>query len=94
MSDPIRIGGFFSPFDTESVIAQLTQARMRAVTQLELKSIQASSRKSALAAVQSTVGNLLSKLAALSALNSVSGRLAAVSGSAVSASTTHSSARG
>src|SRR3972149_6234805 len=94
MPDPIRIGGFFSPFDTESVIAQLTQARMRAVTQLELKSIQASSRKSALAAVQSTVGKLLSKLAALSALNSVSGRLAAVSGSAVSASTTPSSTLG
>jgi len=94
MSDPIRIGGFFSSFDTESVIAQLTQARMRAVTRLELKSVQASSRKSALAAVQSTVGNLLSKLNALSGLNSVGGRLAVASGTAVSASTTPSSTLG
>lgn len=94
MSDPIRIGGFFSTFDTESVIAQLTAVRMRAVNQLEIKSIQASAKKSALATVQSTVGNLLSKLSALSGLNSVSGRLASVSGTAVSASTTPSSTLG
>ena len=94
MSDPIRIGGFFSTFDTESVIAQLTAVRMRAVNQLEIKSIQASTRKSALASIQSTVGNLLSKLNALSGLNSVSGRVATVSGSAVSAATTPSSTLG
>ncbi|MCL4241930.1 MAG: flagellar filament capping protein FliD [Dehalococcoidia bacterium] len=94
MSDPIRIGGFFSTFDTESVIAQLTAVRMRAVNQLEIKSIQASTKKSALASIQSTVGNLLSKLNALSGLNSVSGRVATVSGSAVSAATTPSSTLG
>jgi len=62
MSDPIRIGGFFSSFDTESVIAQLTQARMRAVT----RSIQSVGivRKSALAG-SSRSRNLLSKLNAL-----------------------------
>ncbi len=94
MSDPIRIGGFFSTFDTESVIAQLTAVRMRAVNQLEIKSIQASTKKSALASIQSTVGNFLSKLNALSGLNSVSGRVATVSGSAVSAATTPSSTLG
>lgn len=94
MSDPIRIGGFFSTFDTESVIAQLTKVRMRAVTQLEAKSMQASARKKALASIQSTMGNFLSKLNTLSGLNSVSGRAASVSGSAVSASTTPSSTLG
>lgn len=94
MSDPIRIGGFFSTFDTEAVIAQLTQVRMRAVNQLEIKSMQASARKSALASIQSAMGNFLSKLNALSGLNSVSGRTASVSGSAVSASTTPASTPG
>ena len=36
MSDPVRISGFFSTFDTESVISQLTQVRMNAVTLLEV----------------------------------------------------------
>lgn len=94
MSDPIRIGGFFSTFDTEAVIAQLTQVRMRAVNQLEIKSMQASARKSALASIQSAMGNFLSKLNALSGLNSVSGRTASVSGSAVSASTAPASTPG
>jgi flagellar hook-associated protein 2 len=94
MSDPIRIGGFFSTFDTEAVIAQLTQVRMRAVNQLELKSIQASARKTALASIQSAMGNFLSKLNTLSGLNSVSGRTASASGSAVSASATPSSTLG
>lgn len=91
MSDPVRIGGFFSTFDTEAVIAQLTNVRMNAVTLLEIKGAKAAAKQSAIATVQSSVAALLSKLNALANASSVSGKVANSSGSAVSASTTPSS---
>jgi len=94
VSDPVRISGFFSTFDTESVISQITAIRMRAVEQLEYKSLQATNKKSALASIQSNVSNLLAKLKALTATSSVSGKTATASGTAVSASTTPSSSLG
>lgn len=94
MSDPVRISGFFSTFDTESVISQLTAVRQRAVTQLENKGIVAAQKKSALATVQSSVANLLARLKTLSGATSVSGKTASASGSAVAASSTPSSSPG
>lgn len=94
MSDPVRISGFFSTFDTESVISQITAVRMRAVNQLEYKSLYAIEKKNALATIQSSVGNLLEKLKVLTASSSVSGKTATSSGTAVSASTTPSSSLG
>ena len=94
MSDPVRIGGFFSTFDTEAVIAQLTNVRMNAVTLLEIKGAKAAAKQSAIATVQSSVAALLSKLNALANASSVSGKVANSSGSAVSASTTPSSLLG
>ncbi|MBK6319034.1 MAG: flagellar filament capping protein FliD [Dehalococcoidia bacterium] len=91
MSDPVRISGFFSTFDTESVISQLTQVRMNAVTLLEIKNAKAAAKQSAIATVQTSVGALLAKLNALSAANSVSGKVANSSGAAVSVSSTPSS---
>ena len=41
MADPVRISGFFANFDTESVITQLTNVRMQAVTKLQNQSDQA-----------------------------------------------------
>lgn len=94
MSDPVRIGGFFSTFDTEAVIAQLTNVRMNAVTLLEIKGAKAAAKQSAIATVQSSVAALLSKLNALANASSVSGKVANSSGSAVTASTTPSSLLG
>jgi flagellar hook-associated protein 2 len=94
MSDPVRLGGFFSTFDTEAVITQLTNLRMNAVTQLQIKSAKALGKKSALATVQTAVGSLLSKLSSLANATSVSGKTATSSGTAVSASSTPSSTLG
>lgn len=94
MSDPVRLGGFYANFDTEAVITQLTNLRMNQVTLLQNKATKEGQKKSALAAVQTAVGNLLSKLNTLAGTSSVSGK-AAISGStAVSASTTPSSLLG
>lgn len=94
MSDPVRISGFYSNFDTESVITQLTNLRMNAVTQLEIKSAKAAGKKSALGAVQNAVSALLSKLAALSSTSSVSGKTATSSSAAVGVGATPSSSLG
>lgn len=94
MSDPVRLGGFFSSFDTEAVIGQITQLRMNAVTQLEIKNAKAAAKKGAIASVQGAVTSLLSKLNTLANASSVSGKTATSSGTAVSASTTPSSLLG
>lgn len=94
MSDPIRIGGFFSTFDTEAVIAQLTQVRMRQVNLLEIKSITAMNRKATVGNIQSLMSSLLGKINGLANSTSVSGKSANVSGTAVSVATTPSSQLG
>ncbi|MGE0600193.1 MAG: flagellar filament capping protein FliD [Dehalococcoidia bacterium] len=94
MSDPVRIGGFYSTFDTEAVITQLTNLRMNAVTQLELKNAKAAAKKGAIASVQTAVSSLLTKLTALANATSVSGKTANSSGTAVTAATTPSSLLG
>ncbi len=94
MSDPVRLGGFYSTFDTESVITQLTNLRLAAVRQLEIKSAKASGKKSGIASVQTAVTSLLAKLSALSTASSVSGKTAVSSSTAVAASPTPSSQLG
>ncbi|MGE3076461.1 MAG: flagellar filament capping protein FliD [Dehalococcoidia bacterium] len=94
MSDPVRIGGFYSTFDTEAVITQLTNIRMGAVTQLQIKDAKAAAKKGAIAGVQAAVSSLLTKLNALANVSSVSGKTATSSGTAVSAATTPSSLLG
>ena len=85
MSDPVRIGGFFSTFDTEAVIAQLTQARQRVITRLTIQEATATAKKSALSGIQGKFATLMSKLATLLAANSVTGKTATVTGSGVGA---------
>lgn len=94
MSDPVRIGGFFSTFDTESVITQLTNLRMNKVRQMEIRSAKAEGKKTAISAIQTAVNALLSKLTTLAGNTSVSGKSVTSSGSAVSASATPSSSTG
>lgn len=94
MSDPVRLGGFYSSFDTEAVITQLTNLRMNQVTLLQNKAAKEGQKKSALAAVQSAVGSLLAKLNTLAGTSSVSGKSAISGNTAVAASTTPSSLLG
>ena len=94
MSDPVRLGGFYSSFDTEAVITQLTNLRMNAVTQLQIKDAKAAAKKGAIAGVQTAVTSLLAKLNALANATSVSGKTANSSGTAVTAATTPSSLLG
>jgi flagellar hook-associated protein 2 len=91
VADPVRISGFFANFDTESVITQLTNVRMQAVTKLQNQSDQANLKKAALGAVQQAVSALLSKLTALSQAKSVSGTTITSSSASVSASGSPSS---
>ena len=37
MSDPVRISGFFATFDTEAVIAQLTEARLSTLARMAVE---------------------------------------------------------
>lgn len=94
MSDPVRLGGFYANFDTEAVITQLTNVRMNQVTLLQNKAAKEGQKKSALAAIQTAVGSLLSKLTALSNTSSVSGKSAVSGNTAVVASATPSSLLG
>jgi len=94
MADPVRIGGFYANFDTEAVISQLTAIRMNKVTLLENKAIREGQKKSALAAIQTSIGSLLSKLNTLSGAASVSGKSAVSGNTAVTVATTPSSLLG
>ena len=86
MSDPVRIGGFYAPFDTEAVIKQLTAIRMRQVTLLEQKGTDNDAKKGAVNSVQTAMKAFLEKVKALAAPQSVSGMTATASGTAVSVS--------
>ncbi len=86
MSDPVRIGGFYATFDTEAVIRQLTEIRMRQVTLLEQKGAANQAKKNAVNSVQTAMRAFLEKLKALAAPQSVSGMTATASGTAVAVS--------
>lgn len=94
MSDPVRLGGFFATFDTEAVIAQLTDIRMNKVTLLQNKAIREGQKKAAIASIQSVIGNLLTKANTLANASSVSGKSGVSGNSAVSVATTPSSLLG
>lgn len=84
MSDPVRIGGFYSTFDTEAVIKQLTAVRMRQVTLLERKDADIKAKKAAVNAVQTAMKAFLDRVKALADQRSVSGMVATASGTGVS----------
>ncbi|OAI42194.1 hypothetical protein AYO38_11620 [bacterium SCGC AG-212-C10] len=94
MADPIRINNFFSSFDTESVINQLTAARQTAITRLDIQASAASAKKTTLSTLQARFSSLLGKLGSLTSTTSVSTKSALVTGSGVSAAATPASAIG
>jgi flagellar hook-associated protein 2 len=85
MADPIRIGNFFSSFDTEAVIAQLTQARQGVLRQMDVKAATATAKKTSLAGIQAKFSAFLAKIDALANARSVSGKTAQVTGTGVGA---------
>ena len=94
MSDPIRIGGFFSSFDTEAVIAQLTRARENVLVRLDVQQTSANAKKSTLSTIQAKFNSLLGKLNTLLSANSVTGKTASVLGTGIGAAAGPSAALG
>lgn len=86
MTSPVRISGFFSPFDTEAVIAQLTEARMIKVAKMEVEEARAQVRSQLLADIETKLAALLVKSATLTGEASISKRMSSVLGTGVAAS--------
>ncbi len=93
-SSGIRIGNFFSTFDTESVISQLTALRQGPIRKLETQRKQYTAQKAALGGLQANFAGLLLRSKALTEATSVSGKTSAVDGTGVSAAATPTSALG
>ncbi|MCC6387488.1 MAG: flagellar filament capping protein FliD [Dehalococcoidia bacterium] len=93
-SSGIRIGNFFSTFDTESVISQLTMLRQGPIRKLETQRKQYTAQKAALGGLQANFAGLLLRSKALTEATSVSGKTSAVDGTGVSAAATPTSALG
>lgn len=85
MSDPIRIGGFYSTFDTESVISQLTQIRQGPIRKLDAQRTSYQAQKQSLTSLAANFSALLLRTKALVDATSVSGKSATVDGTGVSA---------
>lgn len=94
MTDPIRIGGFFAPFDTEAVIAQLTRVREIPLLRLDTNKAIAEARAATLADIESRFISLRTRLQGLTGVLSVSGKSTKVDGSGVTASASASAATG
>ncbi len=94
MVEPIRINGFFSTFDTEAVIARLTEARNIRVQKLDIHRARADVRGELIGDLASKFASLLARVNSLTTGFSVTGRTAAVTGSAISASASPSASIG
>jgi flagellar hook-associated protein 2 len=94
MADPIRLGNFFSTFDTESVIAQLQLARQAPIRKLTETSGKIRLQKTSLTALATSFSALLVRSKSLSAANSVLGKTATVAGNGVTAAATPGAATG
>ena len=84
--DPVRIGGFFSTFDYESVLQQLAQARLQPVQRLEVEVARAEVRSQLLGNISAQMNSLLGAAKKLTTSSSVLGKTATVTGEAVTAS--------
>ncbi len=85
MSDPVRIGGFYSSFDTEAVISQLTKARQVQIDKLNVEVARADARKAAIADLVTRFSALRSKVNTLAGTSSVSGKSTVVTGTGLAA---------
>lgn len=94
MADPVRIGNFFSTFDTEGVIAQLTQARQIPILKLDQQKSTAQVQKAMVGQLNASVAALLARAKALADITSVSGKSVALEGTGVNVSASSSAAAG
>ena len=79
-SSGIRIGNFFSTFDTESVISQLTALRQGPIRKLETQRKQYTAQKAALGGLQANFAGLLLRSKALTEAIENTENFASVSG--------------
>jgi len=87
-SGPVRIGNFYSSFDTSAVIAQLTAAAEIPITQINTQEAQINQQNDAVTAIQTQFATLLSRANTLMDPASVSAKTATVTGDGVSAAAT------
>jgi flagellar hook-associated protein 2 len=88
MADPVRVNGFFSPFDYEAVIRQLTAARQSVLTKLDFQDSTATAKRATLASIQGKFASLLASSLRLSQSSSVTGKNVSTNGTAVSGTAT------
>jgi flagellar hook-associated protein 2 len=86
VTEPVRIGGFFSTFDYESVLQQLQQVKLAPVQRLEVEIARAEVRSQLLGNINAQMANLLGKAKTLTTSASVLGKTATVAGESVTAS--------
>lgn len=94
MADPIRLGNFFSTFDTESVISQLTTLRQAPIRKLAEQKALLQQQKSTLSGLSANFSALLLRAKLLADSTSVSGKSATVEGAGVSAAASPGSSPG
>jgi flagellar hook-associated protein 2 len=84
--EPVRIGGFFSTFDYETVLQQLQAVKLAPVQRLEVEIARAEVRGQLLANINAQMANLLGKAKILTTSTSVLGKTATAAGDFVTAS--------
>jgi flagellar hook-associated protein 2 len=85
MTDPVRVGGFFAPFDTEAVISQILAIRQVPIQRLEVQRSLADARKAAIEDLASKFSALRTRVTTLTNSFSVSGKAATVTGTGLTA---------
>ncbi|MGH2632670.1 MAG: flagellar cap protein FliD N-terminal domain-containing protein, partial [Tepidiformaceae bacterium] len=93
-NEPVRIGGFYSSFDTQAVVKALSAAAQAPITSMQHKQDLLQQKSLIIARLQTEIATLLSNANRLLLPDSVSGKTATVTGTGVSASATSSAAAG
>ena len=94
ISDPIRVGNFYSSFDYQSIIDKLTYARQGPIRQIDDQESKLAGQKSAINSIITRFSALLSRANTLRAAASVSGKTASVNGFGVTAAASGSAVPG
>lgn len=87
-SGPVRIGNFYSSFDTDAVVAQLKAAAEVPINQIDAQEATINQQNDAVTAIQTQFATLLSRANTLMDPASVSAKTATVTGDGVSAAAT------
>ncbi|GAB4333223.1 MAG: hypothetical protein Kow0010_19450 [Dehalococcoidia bacterium] len=85
MTDPVRLAGFFAPFDIDAVLSQLREARETRLLRLDVDKARADVRQQLIADIATKLSSLLGAAKKLTATSSVLRKSTSVAGSGVSA---------